>query len=326
MTEFVPPDVIESLPEFEDALRKERIDRAVRRRVLSDEVAAARGPRAKRTAETYAGIPKPRSVISEVLVAEVNLLGGPSEAGKSLLARDWMLHTAAGVAWRGHAVVEPRTCLYVMSEGTHDFDERWEAQPLWDTAKGNIFVLDEPVNLLDPGDVDWLLKEYAQERPGLVVFDVIYGMGLADDNGTKDIGPLMTQLKRISAEWGAATLSLCHNGHNGERRIRGSSMWRQLAAVEWHMADQLLSCEKSKIANKDRLRATYVTEYPALRWTSTSEVISDRATQLAAVRDDMRLHPGGSMNARAQRLAPLFGVTAKTVTNMIKALQKEDRG
>jgi hypothetical protein len=51
-----------------------------------------------------------------VLAAEVNLLGGPSEAGRWLLARDWVLHGATGEPWRGYDPVEIRNWLVVASE------------------------------------------------------------------------------------------------------------------------------------------------------------------------------------------------------------------
>jgi hypothetical protein len=118
------------------------------------------------------------------------------------------------------------------------------AHPLWAAACERLLGLDEPVSLMSAADVGGLLDEYSDERPGLAVFDVIYAMGMADDNGIKDVAPVITSLKRISAEWGCATLALGHPGHNGERRFRGSSMWRQLAANEWNLADGELSCEK----------------------------------------------------------------------------------
>jgi hypothetical protein len=287
----------------------------------------ARGPRIKRTAREYALIPPPPTIMENVLAAEINLLGGPTEAGKSLLARDWALTVATGQEWRGHAVAQPRYVLVVLSEGTHDFAERWMTQPLWQAAQNGIFILDEPVNLVHGDDVDWLLKEYAAERPGLVVFDVIYGMGMADDNGVKDVLPVLASLKRISAEWGAATLALGHPGHNGDRRFRGSSSWRQLAAVEWHMADGLLSCEKSKIANKYRLGAPCVPEYPRLRWPSKEDAIREVGERATHVHLDVEQHPDDSISDRARRLSPMWEVShgyARRVIRAVLSVSQED--
>jgi hypothetical protein len=154
---------------------------------------------------------------------------------------------ATGEPWRGYDPVEIRNWLVVASESMHDFDMRWVTHPLWKRAADRVFILDQPIDLLSPSDVDWLLAEYADEQPN-VVFDVSYGMGLPDDNGVKNVVPCIAALKRISATWKCATLALGHPGHGGERRFRGRSSWRQLAAVEWHTAHGLLTCEKSKIA------------------------------------------------------------------------------
>jgi hypothetical protein len=282
-------------------------------------IAAARGPRHVRTAADYAKVPPPPVVMRDVLAAEVNLLGGPQEAGKSLLARDWTLHVASGVAWRGHAVTQRRPTLIVFSEGTHDFAERWASQPLWEQAADWIYVLDEPVDLVHKEDVDWLFKLFSSARPGLVVFDVIYGMGMADDNGVKDVLPVLSSLKRISAEWGAATLALGHPGHNGDRRFRGSSSWRQLAAVEWHMTDGVLSCEKSKLADRRRLQLPYAPAYPTLHWLSGEESTARLGERLVYIRADIEQHPDDTVAERSRRLAPVFNVSDRTARRYIGA-------
>lgn len=305
------------------SLVRQAADREARRRLDEQDKAAARGPRVKRTARAYADVPRPAAILSDVLAAEVNLLGGPSEAGKSLLARDWVLSVASGESWRGHAVPEPRNVMVILSEGTHDFPERWARHSLWETAADRVFVLDEPVDLLSRHDVDWLLEEYAAERPGLVVFDVIYGMGMPDDNGTQDVLPVLAAMKRVSAGFDAATLAVGHPGHNGERRFRGSSSWRQLAATEWHLADGALTCEKSKIADKRRLSASYAVDYPWLRWLSPGEALAGEAQRRSAIETDIELHPDDTDIARARRLADGLGLSVERARKLVRAVKKE---
>lgn len=260
------------------ALVQEEARRWARRALDEAEVASTRGPRIKRTLREYAVLEQPRPVLADVLAAEVNLLGGPSEAGKSLLARDWAFDVARG----------GRNVLWVASEGMHDVAERFTRPTNFEGIADRLFILDEPVNLL-AGDDAWILKEYRNERPALVVFDLIYAMGMTDDNGVKDVMPVIAALKRISADWGAATLAVCHSGHGDERRVRGSSVWRQQAAVEWHMANGSLTCEKSKIADKTRLSRRYVVEYPNIRWLSRDAIgdVALRALRKERERDDM---------------------------------------
>jgi Bifunctional DNA primase/polymerase, N-terminal/AAA domain len=312
------------------------VTREAARRLDAAEVAAARGPRPKRTARAYAEVAQPDTVLDEVLAAEVNLLGGPSEAGKSLLARDWALAVATKESWWDHAVPERRDVLWVASEGLHDFRERWMEQPGWEKAADRIYVLEEPVDLVHGDDADWLLREYTPDPaavtaakkaggpiprpPGLVIFDVIYGMGLPDDNGTKDVVPLITALKRISAAWGAATLAVGHPGHNGERRFRGSSAWRQLAATEWHLADGALSCEKSKIADKRKVGGSVTVAYPNLTRANLGDVAKVAAERDRLIRADVESHPRDSNSARARRLYGALGVSERTARRLVATL------
>lgn len=288
------------------------------------ELEAARGPRIKRTGREYAKVEPPALIIDKVLAAEVNLLGGPTGAGKSLLARDWALHVASGEPWRSYAVPGSRDVLYIASEGTHDFCERWTGHPLWERAADRIWMLDEPMSLTSADDVGWLLKEYAAERPGLVVFDVIYAMGMTDDNGVKDVAPVITAMKKISAQWGAATLALGHPGHGGERRFRGTSMWRQLAATEWHMAGGSLTCEKSKIAHAASMAASYATEYPGVRWLTSMEKVGQEAERYLLIRADIKAHPADSTRARASRLMKQLGVGQKQAERIIGKVIDDD--
>ena len=304
------------------------VERAARLRLDAEVAAAARGPRVKRTAAAHARLPQVPAIISEVLAAEVNLLAGPSAAGKSLLARDWALHVATGEPWRWHRVPEARNVLMILSEGVHDVAQRWATQPLWETAKDRVFILDEPINLLSGTDVVWLLEEYAEERPGLVVFDLVYAAGLADDNTSKDVQPLISALKKISAHWQAATLAVGHNGHNGERRFRGSSAWRQQAATEWHLGDDQLTCEKSKIADARQFAVPCVARYPDLVWPGTNQVIIAESQRRVLIEQDIRARPNESDSARARRLGPVCGLHSaamrKRIADVAKMIKEMD--
>ncbi len=141
----------------------------------------------------------------------MNLLGGPAGAGKSLFARDPALSVATGTPWRGYRVVTPRQVLWVASEGLEKFEERWGQHPLWHMGKSRVIIEASPVNLLMLSDEERLVKRCVENGVGLVVFDVIYGMGLPDDNGTKDVLSVIDTLKRISAASGAGTQEIPMN-------------------------------------------------------------------------------------------------------------------
>jgi AAA domain len=293
--------------EQDHLIRRRR--RAVRR-VDAEEAEAARGERPIQTARQFAIQPKPAAV--GWFGVGPNGIAGPSEAGKSLLARDRFLEIGN----------TKQNVLVVLSEGTHDFEERWTTQPLWETAADYVYVIDSTVNLVYGDDVDWLLKEYAQIRPVAVLFDVIYDMGMADDNGVKDVNPVISSMKRISAEWNAATVAVGHPGHNGTRRFRGSSMWRQLFVTEWHLADGALTCEKSKIADKRLLSASYQVDYPNLHWLSPMEAMVDEAKRQVLIREDIERHPHDSDSKRAIRLKNVIGLGERATRTRIAHVRK----
>lgn len=291
-----------------DQVARLLVDQAAKALVEARRLAEVRGARVVRSGRDYALVEQPVAVLPDVLAAEVNLLGGPSGEGKSLVARDW----AFDVIERGG------TALWIPSEGMHDFAQRFVSSERWDKVADGLSVLDDAVNL--KLETNWLLKEV--QRADLVVFDVIYGMGMDDDNGVKDALPIINALKRISAEWKCATLAIGHSGHTTERRFRGSSAWRQLAAVEWFMGDGTLSCPKSKIANASALAKTYVVEYPEVRWTSVSEHLRQASGREEVIRRDFEEYPGSSDTDRAQRLKELLNLGERSVRRLVSDYRK----
>jgi hypothetical protein len=291
--------------------------------VKADEDAAVqRALRVRHTAAVFAAQPPIEAVMDKILAVECNLLGGPSEAGKSLLARDWCLSVASGQPWRGYAVKAAQDVLWVASEGLHDFNLRWSGQPLWSAAKDRVHVFDVPVSLLSGADVDAFIASNADLDVGLVVFDIIYGMGMPDDNGTKDVGPVIGALQKISRQMHAATLALGHPGHGTERRFRGASAWRQQTTTEYHMAGGSFTCEKSKLTEKGNLAANYLVDYPDVQWLTAPQVVAGQAARDQTIIDDVARFPVDSDRVRADRLSGVFGRKPETVREWIKALRK----
>ena len=311
--------------EVETRAQALRIERDAKRLVANEEMEALRGPRTKRTGREFSELPPVPTIMRDILAAEINLLGGPSAAGKSLLARDWSLSVATGTPWMGYEVPDARKVLWIASEGLNDFTDRWTSQPLWDAAQDSVFILGEPINLVSGDDTDWLLKEYGDERPGLVVFDLIYGMGMADDNGMKDALPVLTNLKKISREWGAATLPLGHSGHNGDRRFRGTSAWRQQSETEWHMADNVLDCRKSKITDYTQHRFAYENTYPDIDWLTAGGAAGVSSRKHQQIKDYHDAHPGESQRHMARVLTSVVGYSETYIRDVLREHRKEQK-
>jgi len=292
------------------------------RTVEAEQLAEVIGTRVRMSGREFAAQPKPKVVMEGILAAEVNLLVGPEASGKSLWQRDIALHVATGTPWRGHEVTQPREVVLCFSEGTHDFEERYTTHPLWEAAQDHIWIVEDPFSLTIPSDVDWFLGEYGDLRPGLVGFDVVTGFGMDDDNGSKDVLPVLGAMKRISKAWEAATWAVGHPPHGGAERMRGSSAWRQLAYTDWFMADGKLSCKKSKIARASSLSFPHVAEYPTLRWRALGEVMADAAAQAALLAASFAADPTLSDHKRAALLCADLGVEKETARKRIAAYRK----
>jgi hypothetical protein len=201
---------------------------------------ALAGERKIRSYDQMVAEDQPRVIIPGLLTAGLYGLAEPPEAGKSLWCRD----LACGVAADGGGV------LYAISEGQFDLLYRFGAHPRIDEARPRLGFLDAALSLASAADVDWLTERAS--GVSLIIFDMIYGFGLPDDEGAKGVAPVLAGCKRLAAKLGCAVLITGHPGHLTGRPFRGSSMWRGSFDGEFHMADNRMSCEKHKYADKRR--------------------------------------------------------------------------
>jgi hypothetical protein len=274
-----------------------RIDREARRMVDAEEQALARGSRLDLSWEQLTALPKPVWIYQRLLTQGWHGLAGPPEAGKSLLARNWLCEIAAA----------GRNVVYVLSEGQFDLEDRFRAHPLTGAAHERLWFLDGGPNLASASDVTWFCETYAGRKPALVVFDMIYGSGLPDDNGVQGVAPVIAGGKTIASALGCAVLAVGHPGLNGERRFRGSSMWRGSFDTEWHMADGQLSCEKHKYADRRAMQWPYQVEWPDLRLLGAGEVLNRVAARMSVIAEDFAMFPEDSDASRARRIAGRLG-------------------
>ena len=286
----------------------ERVRRMALDHVDAQDRVVAMGERKITSYATLLAQPRPRWVIDGLLTVGVYGLAGPPEAGKSLLCRDWICQVAAG----------GQNVLYALSEGNHDLADRFAAHPQIGNAGQHLAFLDTSLSLASPADVGWLIEQYQPYGVDLICFDMIYGFGLPDDEGTKGVAPALAGCKRLATELAACVLITGHPGHNTGRRFRGSSMWRGAFDGEFHMADGQLSCEKHKYTDRRQLRWSYSVNFPHLRMINDLEAAGRSMSQLAQIQEDMRLHPGESDTARAKRLAGHLGLSADYLRRHIR--------
>jgi hypothetical protein len=284
-----------------------------RREVAAREWAQAAGERAIITHAELVDRPVPEWIMPPCLTVGVHGVAGPPEAGKSLLVRDWNVQVAAS----------GRNALYAISEGHHDLADRFAAHPQIGAASGRLHFLTDPLSLTSDADVGWLIDQWSR-RGGLAlaVFDMVYGFGMSDDSGMKDVAPVLGGCRRIALALKCAVVVTGHPPLNGDRRFRGSGMWRGAFDSEYHLADGLFSCEKHKYADKSGLGWSYVIEFPHLAQASAMDEVSRYARQMATIADDLRRNPGESDAKRARRLAPSLKVTPDYLRRLIREAKK----
>lgn len=193
---------------------------------------------------------------------------------------------------------------------------------------------EEPVNLLSPASVDRLISQHQAlgRATGLIIFDMIYQMGVADDNNSKDGIPLMAALKRISRELRCAVMPVGHPGHNSTlRRFRGTSDFRGEFDAEFHMARDMLTCEKQKyVSKKAKLAMQWPYEIdvhrPVLRFLPAGAVVAKTARMRLRAEQELADDPSRSDSVIAELLVKEGLGGDSTIRKYLRELRKEAPG
>lgn len=261
-------------------------------------------------------------VLPGVLPVGVVGLAGPPEAGKSLLIRDWLDAVANGTRWRQWRNPTPRPVTYVIGEGRGGIPTRFR-----DVEPANINVC-SPVALPVEAEVDRFIDTQRDTAPGLIVFDMIYHMGVLDEDKSNAMLPLLAAARRISDELACCVLLVGHPGHNAERRFRGTSALRGYFDAEFHMSAEEFTCEKMKDGSTKRaLRGMYTIEYPQIRWAVIEELLGNAATahigRLRVINDYLELNPEASARQVGRDLASVLNISARQVERMVIDIRSE---
>lgn len=170
-------------------------------------------------------LPVPVPLIEDVMHREtIVVLAGKFGSYKSFVTVAMGCSLAAGVPWMGHEVPEAVPVLYVAAEGAYGIRKRVEA---WESAYGPVpdsfHLLPVPVRLLVPADIVEADELIAELGIKVLIVDTLHASAPgADENNSKEIGPLYDTLRALRERHGLTTILVHHTGHAGERS-RGSS-------------------------------------------------------------------------------------------------------
>lgn len=172
-----------------------------------------------------------RWLVSKLLPEDCTaVLYGPSGTLKSFVMIDLALSIAHGVPWQGKTT-KKRTVFYLAGEGEQGFAKRLAA---WCLSKGHKppagFAFRQIPAIQDESQLDQLvetIRAIAAERgeAGLIIIDTLFtALNGGDENSGKDMGLIISAMKRLRVEFGAAVVAVHHTGKVGEAARGHSSL------------------------------------------------------------------------------------------------------
>ena len=145
---------------------------------------------------------------------------------KSFAAMSMCLSVATGTPWLGQAIHTTGPAIYCSLEGSYTLKPRvagWLEHNTRDAADG-FWVLDQRINLLDPGSVEQFLTLLDDVRPLLVVIDTLSkATPGAEENSKPDVSRAYTALDEMRRTTSGSVLTVHHTGHSASGRGRGFS-------------------------------------------------------------------------------------------------------
>lgn len=172
---------------------------------------------------------------------EVGIITGDSGTGKSWLTAELGTAVAFGGSWLGQPVETTGHVRYFLPEGRVSFPRRLAGvlvrrgvldhgssrSDLSAALAGRVSITDGHTVLNDPRLEEHLRADVEAKGTRLVVFDTLnrsLGAG-QDENDANDAKAVVNMLHRLAADTGC-TFLLIHHPPHGEKRERGSRVWR----------------------------------------------------------------------------------------------------
>ncbi len=185
--------------------------------------------------------PEPEWLVSDILPQRgLGCFWGQPGSGKTFLAVDIAATVAANSHWRGEPVKTPGKVLYIAAEDDNGVQIRlrsaFAVRALGDTT---IRVLPTSPVFTAPKQSEALLEALREEgKCSTVIVDTLAAVTPgADENSSKDIGPLIAFCRKIEQLTGALVILVHHSRKDGDS-IRGSSSLHAAFDVEWKVSDE----------------------------------------------------------------------------------------
>lgn len=172
-----------------------------------------------------------RWLVSKLLPEDCTaVLYGPSGTLKSFVMIDLALSIAHGVPWQGKTTKQ-RTVFYLAGEGEQGFAKRLAAwSDVHELEAPPTFAFRQMPRIQDARELDALveaIQAIQQERgqAGLIIIDTLFtALDGGDENSGKDMGQVISAMKRLRTEFGASVVTVHHTGKVGDTARGHSSL------------------------------------------------------------------------------------------------------
>ncbi|HEY0860697.1 MAG TPA: AAA family ATPase [Pseudoxanthomonas sp.] len=172
-----------------------------------------------------------RWLVSKLLPEDCTaVLYGPSGTMKSFVMIDLALSIAHGVPWQGKTTKQ-RTVFYLAGEGEQGFAKRLAAwSDVHELEAPATFAFRQIPRIQDTRELESLVEairaiEAERGQAGLIIIDTLFtALDGGDENSGKDMGQVISAMKRLRTEFGAAVVTVHHTGKVGETARGHSSL------------------------------------------------------------------------------------------------------
>jgi archaellum biogenesis ATPase FlaH len=253
--------------------------------------------------------PSPKWIVRGIFPqAELVVIYGESQSGKSFLALDLAAAISRGTAWRGLTVQQGRV-VYIAAEGAGGFRNRLEAYAKHnEIAEVGIGVIADTPNLLQKEDIRAVvieLKRYG--RVDIVIVDTFAQTTPgANENSAEDVGKALAHCKVIHRATGALVVLIHHAGKDLSKGARGWSGLRAACDAEIEVTrrdnERLATVTKQKDGSDGAVYPFRLTVVP-IGEDDTGEQIDSCVVQHVDAQSPSRREPTGETQRLLWRIA-----------------------
>lgn len=252
--------------------------------------------------------------------ADLAMVFGESQSGKSFWTVDLLLAISQGVPWQGRETTKAR-CAYVAAEGAAGFRNRLKAYRIeHPDENADLFVLGDTPNFLDPKHVRQIILQLQAIKPVKIVCvdTVAQVMQGGDENSGVDMGKLIMHCQMIKKHAGAMVVLIHHSGKDSTKGARGWSGMRGAIDTEIEVVrsnhDRVATITKQK-DGADALEFGFKLRTVGIgndhKGRAMTSCVVDHGTAVAAVRT-RRVIVGPNERAMATVLKDRLELTGET--------------